>query len=302
MDDISAQYSKSFAKFLTILEQEDKKSLARERLLESEKEDLESWRLALKYKSKISQLTLDKLLEENNEGWAYLLNWIDEVESNSVGDSMRVHMLKLTAEKTLLRSLKLRPEQTKGSKVFTWEEVKKRLMSLISKEDIHKSTFKLLKEKMEQSNNPRVFMARIMKKYHQLCDLYDVQTLPVSLNQVIACTVTANMNLAARELYYNDLKDNAQKTTREMEKSFQDTSFRRSLFSPRTNNSQSVDPAAAVPFATGGRSFNNYHDGQDSYPKVSKEFWKTRRAKCWFFQRGTCKFGMLPGGCRYEHI
>ena len=303
VNNITAQYSKGFAKFLAILEQEEKKNLAREKLLESEKEDLESWRLALKYKSKISQLTLDKLLEKNN-GWAYLLSWIDEVETNCMDDSVRLYMLKLTTEKPLLRMLKLRPEQTKSSKVVTWGEAKKRLMSLITKEGLHKTTFKLLKENMEQDSNPRVFMARIMEKYSEVCDLYGVQALPVSLNQVIACTVTANMNLAARELYYNDLRDNAQRATKEMEKSFQDENFRRSLFNPTTSNSQSEEPAAAISFAAEGQSFNNHCEGQDKYPKFSKEFWKTRvyrRAKCWWFQRGTCKFAMLPGGCRYEH-
>ena len=97
LDDVTAKYSKAFAQFLTVLEQEEKKNIARERLLESKKEDLESWKLALKYKSKVSQLRLDDLLKENHEGWAYLLNWIEEVESNSAGDSVRLYMLKLTA-------------------------------------------------------------------------------------------------------------------------------------------------------------------------------------------------------------
>ena len=125
LDNGTAQYSNAFAEFLTVLEQEEEENIARERLLESKKEDLESWKLALKYKSKVSQLSLDDLLKENHEGWAYLLNWIEEVESNCAGDSMRLYMLKLTAEKPILRMLKLRPDQTKGSEVVTWGEVKK---------------------------------------------------------------------------------------------------------------------------------------------------------------------------------
>ena len=177
-------------------------------------------------------------------------------------------------------------------------------MSIINKEGLHKTTFMLLKEKMELDSNPRAFMGRIMRKYSEVCELYGVQALPVSLNQVIAYTVTANMNLAARELYYDNLKENAQRTTVEMEKSFQDENFRRSLFNSRTNNSQSDDPVAGISLTAGGQCFNNYHDRQEAYPKVSNECVKTRlyrRAKCWFFQRGTCKFAMLPGGCRYEH-
>ena len=53
--------------------------------------------MALKYKNRICKLSLEDLMRDGDEGWIYLLKWIKEVETNSIGDRMRLHMLQVTA-------------------------------------------------------------------------------------------------------------------------------------------------------------------------------------------------------------
>ena len=163
-------------------------------------------------------------------------------------------------------------------------------MSLLNKEDIHKTTFNLLKESMEQNENVKIFTARITEKYSEFCNLYGVQALPVSLNHVIACTVTSNMNPTGKALYWDNLREDAKQTVTEMEKSLRDISFRKSLFE---NTNMQVNP--------GDQNISSVYATDRS--RVNHNHYRTyRRPKCWFFQRGTCKFGMMPNGCRYEHI
>ena len=211
---------------------------------------------------------------------------------------MRLYMFQLTVEKTVLQLLNLSPEYSKWSDHITWSDIKKKLFHIIPKMDIRQATRKLMKIGMKEIDQVRLFTARIMTKYIEVCDLYGVQSLPVSLNHTIACTVTANMNSTARNLYYDCLKENPQKITIEMEKSFSNVNFKKSLFHHETNSAQ-------CEVSTTRHSFNHYPYRQEGESNVAKNVWKGRsfrKEKCWFFQRGTCKFAMMPNGCRYEHI
>ena len=300
--DTPGQDSKLLSQLHTMLEQEEKKSMARLLLLEAEKEDREAWRLALKYKHKISRLNAEDLMKETDEGFSYLLNWIEQVEMNSFGDSMRIYMLKFTADKSLLRLLKLKQEPTKSVNATTWGEVKKRLMSLIPKCDIRKATFKLLTGSMQETDNIKIFAAKVTTRYEEVCELYEVTTLPISLYHVIAHKVTANMNQTGRELYYDDIREDSENIITEMEKSLWDISFRQSLFKQANFRSEPGDQTIPTACTTGGPSLHSYQHRQGDVQRGYKEVRKNRlykRKKCCFFQRGSCKFG---NDCRYEHI
>ena len=59
--DIISQDSKILNQFLTYLEQEDKRNIARLDLLEAEQEDREAWRLAVKYRHEVGRLTFQDI-------------------------------------------------------------------------------------------------------------------------------------------------------------------------------------------------------------------------------------------------
>ena len=215
-----------------------------------------------------------------------MLNWIDLVEKNSIGDQMRLYMFQLTAEKTVLRLLNLSSECTKWSDNITWSDIKKKLMHLIPKNDIHQTTRNLVKIGMREDDQIRVFSAKIITKYSEACNLYEVAALPMSLNHVIACTVTANMNPTGKALYWDDLRKDAEATIIEMEKSLRNIGFKKSLFKHTNMRSKRCDQNLPNVYRIGRSSLNHNH--YRSY----------RSVKCWFFQKGTCKFG---NSCRYEH-
>ena len=298
--DATPQDSKVITHFLNFLEKEEEKRLVRLRLLETEKEDREAWRLALKYKEKIPKLTMEEIKKENDEGCAYLLNWIEQVERNSMGDRMRLYMLQFTADKPLLKLLKCKQGSTNWGDVTTWREVKKRLMCLIPKYDIRQATYKLLKVNMQETDNVRVFAAKAMTQYHEVCEVYDVVELPISLNHVIAHNVTANMNPSGRALYYDDLRADVDKITIEMEKSFSNVKFKQSLFNHASNSSEDEDLTISTSCTAEDPKLNDYHYRQGGSAFGSRLFSRHRsHRRCWFYQRGTCKFA---NRCRYEHI
>ena len=79
----------------TMLDQAETRQLNRfkhEELCRAQTQILEAWKLALKYKHKVPKLLAQNLKKENNEGWIYLLNWIEQVEMNSMGDQMRLYI------------------------------------------------------------------------------------------------------------------------------------------------------------------------------------------------------------------
>ena len=191
-------------KFLAFIEkkeaervEEDKRNAERERV-EEEKRD--AWREALKYKHNIPKLSLHRLKKNNDEGWNYLLNWIHKIEANSVGDCMRLHLLRFTADKLLLWLLNLKLEQTDWSLFTSWSMIKRKLMALIPKDDIRATTRKILEINMDEKDNVSVFVAKIQEKYHEACELYNVDKILKSLNSVIAHPNTMKMTQTSRAL------------------------------------------------------------------------------------------------------
>ena len=137
-------------------------------------------------------------------------------------------------------------------------------------------------------------------RYEEVCELYEVTTLPISLNHVIAHNVTANMNPSGRALYYDDLRADADKITIEMEKSFSNVKFKQSLFNHASNSSEDEDLTISTSCAAGDPKLNDYHYRQGGSAFGSRLFSRHRsHRRCWFYQRGTCKFA---NRCRFEHI
>ena len=152
---------------------------------------------------------------------------------------------------------------------------------------------------MEESDNVRVFAAEAWVRYNALCELYAVTALPISLDQVIAHTVTSNMNQTAKALYYDDLREDSEKITIEMEKSLYDHSFRRSLFNHAKPRSEPRDNAMSPSCQTNQPSWNHHQCRQSYVPNGLKRHRSYRGKKCWFFPRGLCHFGE---SCWNEHI
>ena len=278
--------------------QHEKASMAQIQLSKAKDEQREAWKLALKCKNKVPKLRAEKLKKENDEGWIYLLNWIEQVEMNSIGEQMRLYIVRLTVEKTVLRLLNLNSECSKWSDDISWSDIKKKLMYLIPKTDIYQATSKLMKIGMQEKDNVRVFAAKIKIKYVEVCELYNVELLPVSLNHVIACAVTANMNQTGRALYRDDIRENAEQITIEMEMSFRDISFRQSLFRQVDIKTRPGKQSMLSSYRN-SRFNSNHHCYEKGYFRNVYSSFGRQRPNCWFFQRGYCKF---KENCWYEHI
>ena len=194
----------------------------RERRIQAE--DQKARKLALKHKDKISKLTLEDLMRDKDEGWIYLLKWIEKIEANSIGDRMRLHMLQITATKGVLKLLNLDEDNT------TWNNIKKRLFHLVPKGDIQEAQMKILQVPMRPENNIIVFAAKVQEKYQDVCDLFAVNALPLTVDHCIAINVTCQMTKCGKLLYFDSLKEKLRETIKEMEKSFQNKKFWLSLF------------------------------------------------------------------------
>ena len=300
--DESSEVELVMNKFLAFIEkkeaervEEEKRDAERERV-EEEKRD--AWREALKYKHNIPKLSLHRLKKNNDEGWNYLLNWIHKIEANSVGDCMRLHLLRFTADKLVLRLLNLKSEHTDWSLSTSWSMIKRKLFALIPKDDIRVTTRKILEMGMSDKDNVSVFVAKIQEKYHEACELYDVDSLPNSLNSVIAHTVTMKMNQTGRALYYSDILENPDKIVEEMEKSLRNAKFRNSLFEFEHEYCRSSG-------FSGKSSTINNNQGR-SMPYVSGDKGRAMRyrpytkSKCWFHDsQGGCIYG---NSCWFAHV
>ena len=151
---------------------------------------------------------------------------------------------------------------------------------------------------MDEKEDVSVFVAKIQEKYHEVCELYDVDSLPKSLNSVIAHTVTMKMNWTGQALYYSDILGNPEKIVEEMEKSLRNTKFRNSLFEFEHEYCRSSG-------FSGDSSTKNNNQGR-RMPYVSGNKGRARRyrpytrSRCWFHDsQGGCRYG---NSCWFAHI
>ena len=127
--------------------------------------------------------------------------------------------------------------------------------------------------------------------YKQACELFDVDALPMSLNRVIAFTVTGNMNQIGQTLYHDDIIENPNRMIKVMEKSFYNNkSFWHSLFK-HTEIAAQPDRYGAPQTLHGVRS-----DCNDDHYRTHRSYIKYR---CWYHDQGDCRFG---NACWNEHV
>ena len=175
------------------------------------------------------RLTAEKLTQENYRGLKHLNDYIEEIELNCPKDSMRVQMIKQTADKRILQLLNLDDENK--LKKITWEELKKKLMEQVPELDPRRAAKRLTKKHMNIDDNIKAFAAGIIVEYKEICRAIGKEDLRPGLNRILATAMTGAMNWDSRQHYTDDLINDPERTIEDMATSCNRSyDYKKSLF------------------------------------------------------------------------
>ena len=264
--------------------------------------NLLQYQAALKLRGQITQLTIDALLQDGSIGWKNLIYWIQQIEKNTENDFIRMNLIRLTVSEDLMMLIDIDVENKNWKHSVTWDTIKMKLFQLVPENNIDEVTIDILKTKMSQEDNIWVYTSQVRKKYRGACELFGVNTLPISLGQTIASAVTGNMTLDGQMIYYDRLLTDPKDTIDKMGKSFhRNKAFKHSLF--RSTGISSEKPNTQQSRTIQGNVYNSHHSKSEKIrkytnrsPKNNKQF---QRNSCWFYRQGYCRYG---GKCWYSHI
>ena len=175
------------------------------------------------------KLSTDKLTKGGMESVRHFNEWIEDVEAHCLYDPMKVLMVKLAAEKSILQAIGLGD----GGQVrkITWVELKDRLRNLIPEIDPQQVTQAIMERQMAPTDNILAFAASLRVEYEELLRGTGVTEIDPGWNTILASSIVAKMTWKARQAYKSRLIANPKTTIKAMAKSFNvNPEFKRSLF------------------------------------------------------------------------
>ena len=154
-------------------------------------ENQKAWALeqAMKALALVStRVTLKDLRQKDSAGWHHLRRYFGEVEQ--FPETLRVGLALLTIDPYLQESLQLNEETMNST---SWEEIKKRLLRRVPKGERVIAETHILQLHMAVTEDVIAFSTKVRREYNEICQLYEVEELGISLNEVLEQTITANM-------------------------------------------------------------------------------------------------------------
>ena len=229
---------------------------------------------AREYARDVPELSLKDLVEGNGVGWKKCIKWITEMERYP--EEIRKLMVPFCVDQVLRHSVQIEVATTAGTEHISWQEIKERVTDFVPDRGIWIETSEIMKQTLGKDESVLACVAKVTENYRHTCNFFNVTELPVSLGQVVAAVVTGRMSALGRNLYSEPLLKDYRKTAKEMDRSFQDTQFKESVFIDYSEGVQAEE------YASYGSS-----DGQ-----------KCQDLRCWYYDQGWCKYGSY---CRYIH-
>ena len=154
-------------------------------------------------KSITAFLTLEGLKGEDEKGLKHLSDWITEVEEHCTEDSMRVRMIKLKADKSIVKLLNLDDERQ--FKKTTWEELKKMLIARVPEFDPREAGKRLMKKNLTAGDDIEAFVARLHGEYIEICKATGLTEIRPGWSTILAHAIVGKMNYVSRAAYLNDI-------------------------------------------------------------------------------------------------
>ena len=229
---------------------------------------------AREYAKDVPELSLKDLVEGNRVGWKNCRKWITELEKYP--DQIRKLMAPFCMDQVLRQSVNVELATTEWTEHISWQQIRERVTEFVPDRGIWIETSEIMKQTLGKDESVQACVAKVLENYRYTCNFFNVTELPVSLGQVVAAVVTGGMSALGRNLYSEPLLKDYRQTVKEMDKSFQDTQFKESVF---LDNSEEGKAGECASWESS--------DGQ-----------KCQGLSCWYYDQGWCKYGSY---CRYIH-
>ena len=172
-----------------------------------------------------TRVTLKDLRQKDSAGWHHLRRYFGEVEQ--FPETLRVGLALLTIDPYLQESLQLNEETMNST---SWEEIKNRLLRRVPKNEQVIAETKLLQLHMAVTEDVIAFSTKVRREYNEICQLYEVEELGISLNEVLEQTITANMERPYRIVFGSALRRNPEEGIDKIDVALRNWASKESIF------------------------------------------------------------------------
>ena len=222
----------------------------------------------------VTELSLRDLVGGNRVGWENYRKWITELEKYP--DQIRKLMAPFCMDQVLRHNVNIELATTEWTEHISWQEIKERVTEFVPDRGIWIETSEIMQQTLRKDESVLACVAKVAENYRHTCNFFNVTELPVSLGQVVAAVVTGEMTALGRNLYSEPLLKDYKLTVKEMDRSFQDTQFKESVFIDNSEEGQAEEHASCG----------------------SSEGQKCQALRCRYYDQGWCRYGSY---CRYIH-
>ena len=191
-------------------------------------ENQKSWALeqAMKALALVTtRVTLKDLRQKDSAGWHHLRRYFGEVEQ--FPQTLRVALAVFTIDPYLQEDLQLNEETMNST---SWEDIKKRLLRRVPKSERVIAETQLLQLHMAATEDVIAFSTKVRREYNATCQLYEVERLGISLNEVLEQTITANMERPYRIVFGSALRREPEAAIKNIDRALRHWNSKDSIF------------------------------------------------------------------------